>query len=285
MAKQVPKITEWRIIGVSGSTADGREISAQKLQEMAESYDPKIYGAIINLEHYRFLWDKWEGGYGSVLELKAEAWEKDPSKTALLAKLSVLPALQNIWDKGEKLFTSMEIQDDFADTGKAYLVGLAITDSPASLGTTENFSLASQNAEKKDTFFGSYTEAEIYRIPVKKEPIMSDKGVQNQQIHVVEVGEAESIFAKLFKKFQGEKDDKQPEKPATSEPEKQDYAAQIAALQQANADAAKLHETTINELNGLKQQFADLLNRLETETASGERTPHGGANEIGKATW
>ncbi len=37
--------------------------------------------------------------------------------------------------KGQKLFTSMEVSPKFADTGKAYLVGLAATDDPASLGT------------------------------------------------------------------------------------------------------------------------------------------------------
>src|SRR3546814_16550343 len=34
-----------------------------------------------------------------------------------------------------KLFTSCEIHPDFAGEGKAYLVGLAVTDMPASLGT------------------------------------------------------------------------------------------------------------------------------------------------------
>ncbi|OMR09778.1 capsid scaffolding protein, partial [Burkholderia pseudomallei] len=37
--------------------------------------------------------------------------------------------------KRQKLFTSIEINPDFADIGEAYLVGLAATDDPASLGT------------------------------------------------------------------------------------------------------------------------------------------------------
>jgi hypothetical protein len=36
---------------------------------------------------------------------------------------------------GQKLYTSIEISPNFAGTNKAYLVGLAVTDSPASLGT------------------------------------------------------------------------------------------------------------------------------------------------------
>ncbi|HEY0208634.1 GPO family capsid scaffolding protein, partial [Acerihabitans sp.] len=35
----------------------------------------------------------------------------------------------------QKIYTSMEVQPNFANSGKAYLVGLAITDDPASLGT------------------------------------------------------------------------------------------------------------------------------------------------------
>ena len=37
------KKTDWRVIGVSGETADGRTILAKELQEMADQYDPEIY--------------------------------------------------------------------------------------------------------------------------------------------------------------------------------------------------------------------------------------------------
>ena len=103
------KVTDWRIIGVSGDTVDGRQISADDLKQMAESYDPAVYGARINLEHCYFTFPGWAGGYGDVLELKAEPWHKDESKTALLARLSVLPNLQELWDGGEKIYTSIEI--------------------------------------------------------------------------------------------------------------------------------------------------------------------------------
>src|SRR5262249_53208173 len=36
----------------------------------------------------------------------------------------------------QKVFTSIEVSPEFADSGKAYLFGLAVTDSPASLGTS-----------------------------------------------------------------------------------------------------------------------------------------------------
>jgi hypothetical protein len=48
---------------------------------------------------------------------------------------------------GQKVYTSMEIQPNFANSGKCYLVGLAVTDDPASLGTEylEFCSRAAQN--------------------------------------------------------------------------------------------------------------------------------------------
>ena len=155
--------TDWRIVGVSGDTIDGRLINAQELEEMAEQYDPEIYGARINLEHVNFLLPDYAGGYGDVLELKTEPWHKDPSKTALLAKLAVMPALQKLWDEGKKIYTSMEIVRPFADTGKAYLAGLAITDTPASLGTTANFSRAAEQAGSQQTVFSAYRKTKPSR--------------------------------------------------------------------------------------------------------------------------
>ena len=88
--------TDWRIVGVSGDTIDGRLINAQELEEMAAQYDPEIYGARINLEHVNFLLPDYAGGYGDVLELKTEPWHKDPSKTALLAKFTTTHKLEQL---------------------------------------------------------------------------------------------------------------------------------------------------------------------------------------------
>ncbi len=45
MAKKVSKFFR---IGVEGDTCDGRVISAQDIQEMAETFDPRVYGCRIN---------------------------------------------------------------------------------------------------------------------------------------------------------------------------------------------------------------------------------------------
>ena len=85
-------------------------------------------------------------------------------KKMLNLELSVLPALQELWDEGQKIYSSMEIMSNFADTGKAYLVGLAITDTPASLGTTANFSTAAKQAEEKGTILTNYRISETQEV-------------------------------------------------------------------------------------------------------------------------
>lgn len=279
MAKQQPSLTEWRIIGVSGATADGREISATELQEMAETYDPEIYTAKINLEHFRFLFSDWQGAYGDVRELKAEPWAKDPSKTALLAKFSVLPALQEVWDRGSKVFTSMEIQNNFAKSGKAYLVGLAITDSPASLGTTQNYSLVKTKLAD-DIKLSEYKELEM-------------QPEQQHENHIDDKPLTVNVFQNLMNKFFAKSDDKQPEKqpenPSEPQPEKQEnYAQQIAALQQENKDQAALFERTLQqqaEMQAEIQALQQFKQRIEVEPYTGNRKEHGGGNPIAEAGW
>lgn len=106
---------------------------------MAETYDPRVYGCRINLEHIRgLLPDSVFKRYGDVAELKAEQINDDSAlngKWALFSKISPTDDLIALNKAGQKVYTSMEIQPNFANTGKCYLVGLAITDDPASLGT------------------------------------------------------------------------------------------------------------------------------------------------------
>lgn len=39
-------------VAVSGATVDGREIQPQHLRDAAASYNPAVYGARVNVEHY-----------------------------------------------------------------------------------------------------------------------------------------------------------------------------------------------------------------------------------------
>ncbi|MBB6191524.1 hypothetical protein FHS51_001751 [Sphingobium wenxiniae] len=133
--------TKYFRIAVEGATVDGRVIQREWLEQMAASYDPATYTARINCEHIPGLSpDRPFNAYGSVLSLKTEEVELiiNGEKKRLLGLYAALDANDNlvaINKAGQKLFTSCEIHPDFAGEGTAYLVGLAVTDNPASLGT------------------------------------------------------------------------------------------------------------------------------------------------------
>lgn len=120
--------TDFVCLATAGATIDGREITASQLQEMAETYDPKIYTANIWREHYR----GWN--FGQVVSLE---YREENGTAKLYGKLSPNQAMIEYNKLGQGLFLSIEITPNFANSGKCYLSGLAVTDSPASLGTTQ----------------------------------------------------------------------------------------------------------------------------------------------------
>ena len=121
--------TDFVTIGTAGATVDGREIQEQWLIDAAEQYDPEIYTATINSEH-----QSWYGSLGTVHAVRLG--KNKQGKTTLEAQLRPNYRLIQFNMAGQKLFTSMEIEPKFSDTGKGYLEGLAVTDDPASLSTT-----------------------------------------------------------------------------------------------------------------------------------------------------
>ncbi|QLB14918.1 capsid scaffolding protein [Mannheimia granulomatis] len=129
--------SKWFVVATEGATTDGRKISREWLTQIEENYDPKKYGARVNLEHFRWRYfdpnDAHSFSYGDVLAVKTE--ENADGKLQLLAQVEPTEALVKLVKDKQKVYTSVEIDLNFADTGEAYLVGLAVTDTPASLGT------------------------------------------------------------------------------------------------------------------------------------------------------
>lgn len=130
-------------VATEGATTDGRTIERAQIEQMAAQYNPAVYGARINLEHFRgILPDGPFRAYGDVLAL--EAREVEDGRLGLFAQIEPTDDLIAMTKARQKVYTSMEIDPSFADTKQAYLVGLAVTDSPASLGT-ELLKFAAQN--------------------------------------------------------------------------------------------------------------------------------------------
>ncbi|MDR1853488.1 MAG: GPO family capsid scaffolding protein [Azoarcus sp.] len=130
-------VTKPFAIATEGPTVDGRVITRQQIEDMAKHYDPATYAAVVNLEHYiAFTPDTVFSAYGKVLELGTrEAEILGEKRLQLTAVAEVLPKAVELQKKGQKAFASMEIIPNFAGKGITYLTGLALTDSPASLGT------------------------------------------------------------------------------------------------------------------------------------------------------
>lgn len=172
-------VSFWKRVAKSGPTVDGRDILPQELRDIAETYKTATYTAVIWCEH-----DRWYGSHGTVyaVRLVEEADDLEPGQVALEAQLKPNDKLLWLNDQGEKLFTSIEITPNFANTGKAYMTGLAVTDSPASLGTQELY------------FSSKTSKASFFADPVA----FNAKGEAEPE---AEVNKLAAMFARFFKRF------------------------------------------------------------------------------------
>lgn len=129
--------SNWFRVAVEGATSDKRTIKRSWLEQAAKNFNPNTYGARVWLEHFRSLLpDGPFKAYGDVTAVKAEEVDiNGQTKMALFAQIEPTADLIALNKAKQKIYTSIEIDDSFSDTGEAYIVGLAVTDSPASLGT------------------------------------------------------------------------------------------------------------------------------------------------------
>ncbi|MBS0851265.1 GPO family capsid scaffolding protein [Enterobacter sp. JGM127] len=124
-------MTDWLCVATEGDTVDGRVLERQWLIDAAELYDAKLYAALIWPEHC-----KDYGNFGEVLEAMYQ--EGEDGKVRLYVRLRPNQFLLDANRYGQLLFFSVELTPDgnWRNTGRSYLEGLAVTDTPASVGTT-----------------------------------------------------------------------------------------------------------------------------------------------------
>ncbi|MDL2174729.1 GPO family capsid scaffolding protein [Stutzerimonas sp. FeSN7] len=249
-------------IGVEGATTDGRKIERSWLEEMAASYNRDTYGARINIEHIKGLSpDSQFGAYGDVVALKGEEIQLNgETKYALFAQLEPNDALLALNKKGQKIYSSMEIQPKFADTGKAYLVGLALTDSPASLGT-EALEFSAQHGtltsrkQDKDNLFTAAEPAELEFEEVTDQPGAFKDLAARVKALFTKGKETEGQFSEL-----GEA--------VTS-------LVDFAEKQQTSLDAFRTESTALGEkVTKLEETVADLTTKLgQTQDHNQQQRP------------
>ena len=213
--------TDWKRIGRSGKTTDGRDIKPEWLKQMADSYDKELFTALIWPEHQRYV------NYGTVEALRTT--NNEEGGIDLWAVISPNSIYQSSNSYGQKLFTSMEITFDFRQSGQAYLTGLGATDDPASVGTSEiRFSkLAEQAGVQLSAFIETQTQTfedqqpatlldqikALFKNSPSEDTTMADKAAL--EALKTEMAAIKALFAKI--NVDDQQDDKETDKPAENE--------------------------------------------------------------------
>lgn len=253
-------------VAVEGATTDGRQIERQWLIDAAETYNPSTYAARVWMEHFRsILPDSPFKAYGDVVALKTEEVEvAGQKKLALFAQIDPTPDLVAMNKARQKLFTSIEIRPKFADTGRAYLDGLGVTDTPASLGT-EMLAFSAQHPDANPLKGRKNNPENLFSEAIEAELVFE------------EVADTESKVAGLFSRVMevlGKSKDK-------SDANFSELSGAIEALAthakeqgEAFATEQKAREGLEARLQKFETDFADLVKRLgETEDHSKPRRP------------
>ncbi|EER7226039.1 GPO family capsid scaffolding protein, partial [Escherichia coli] len=155
------------------STVDGREISPVHLREAAENFNPDVYAARVNVEHYLSPCPSSEfSAMGDVTALSTEDITEGPlaGRTALYAEIEPTERMKQLVADGKKIYSSIELHPQFSVNGRAYLVGLAMTDTPASLGT-ERLKFTAQQRQAVMTFNSIQGEAPLISEAIESEII------------------------------------------------------------------------------------------------------------------
>ena len=277
MSKEDKKYkSKWFRIAVAGDTTDGREIQAEWIIQMADNYDPNTYGARINMEHFRSVFpDGVFGAYGDVLALKTEKVDiNGEEKDALFAQIEPTQGLIELNKKKQKVYTSIEVDDNFANKGSAYLVGLAVTDSPASLGT-EMLQFAA--GAKVNPFSDK-----------KQKPENLFTAAQEVSLEFEEVKEQQSYSAGLLDKVKKlfSKQEQNDKKSAEYFSEQEQAIVEIATETANQGKAVSKIENDFNTLNTAHEQlqndFTELKNKLNGEPNDEPRPKSGNSkfNEV-----
>ena len=279
------KKSKWFVVATEGATSDGRAIDRAMIEQMAANYDPKKYGARVNLEHYRGIDpDGLFRAYGDVEALKTETRD---GKLVLLALVNPTDDLVGLAKKRQKIYTSIEINPNFADTNQAYLQGLAVTDSPASLGT-EMLEFSAQKGAASPLAGRKASPGNLFTAAQETAIEFDDAG---ESASITLLSTAISALASIAEKFS---------KPAQAIPPVQEGTPAAVVAGEASADIGKFMAKTVKLLgdlqgevvakadftalqdkhNQLQQEFAALHGKLEAETPQtySHRQPATGGN-------
>ena len=262
-------------VATEGASTDGREIQRSWIEQMAKNFNREKYGARVWLEHMRgMLPESAFAALGDVLAVEARPVED--GKLALFAQIEALPALVAMNKAKQKIYTSIEVDPNFAKSGEAYLTGLAVTDSPASLGT-EVLKFAAGNPDASPFKGKKHSEGALFSAAVETE-----LGLE---------GDAESIASTLITKFSDMLKNLSGITAPKPTPETSDAfatktlevlgAADAAIQQQAKELAAEkaAREKLAGEFSTLEKKFNELTEKLSAQDSSTTHRPEATGSE------
>ena len=196
-----------------------------------------------------------------------EARKNDAGEMCLYAQVKANEKFKAMNKADQKVFPSIEVLENFAASGKAYLGGLGATDSPASLATEKfqfsaNSNFAGGITGKNNVYMGEeLSVAEIFDEP---EPASSMDEVK-----------LEGIFSRIFSKLFGDKTT-QPvaqASEASAQPAVPNIDVSVFASSAAHEFAEAVRPIIAQEVAGFaKQSDVDTLSQRLSE-ALNQRDP------------
>ena len=271
MPNMAGKTKKFRV-ATEGATTDGREIQREWIQQMADNYDPKKYGARVWVEHIRGIGpDSAFGAMGDVISLEAK--EVEDGKLALFAEIDPTDELKAMNKKRQKVYSSIEINHKFGDTDQAYLEGLAVTDSPASLGT-EMMKFSREAGDKSPLASRKQNPENLFT-----EAVEVDLNFEEEETPKPSIGEfVKNLFsrqdAKTNKSFEAFSADI---KGAFSE-----FAKRFDALSSdlEKRPTAEAFSQLQKDHDALKKSFDELYTKLDNEPDTTRRAPATGGGDV-----
>lgn len=261
--------SNWFRVAVEGATSDKRKIERTWLEQAAKNFSQNTYGARVWLEHFRSLLpDSPFKAYGDITAVKTEEVEiAGQKKLALFAQIEPTPELVAMNKAKQKIYTSIEIDESFADSGEAYIVGLAVTDSPASLGT-DVLAFSAQKPDASPFKDRHYSATSMFTEALEAE------------IKFEEVQETENKALGLFNRVMDALG-KSKDKSVKDDAQFSELTEAVEALANHAKDQGTAFTTEQTKLNTLQTaheklagEFADLLKRLgDTEDHSQQHRP------------
>lgn len=262
----------FRVFVEGFTVSDGRKIEAAWIDDIVATFNTANYTPRINVEHIKgYSPEPPFNGYGDVVAVKAQTDEFTidgikQRRRALYAQVEPNDQFLAMRAKGQKPYPSLEINPDFAGTGKIGMTGLGMTDNPASLGVEAfNFAAFKPMFDARKSAPGNLFSEAFEAVEIEFE----DEAVSSTGIAAAIAAGFSTLAAKFAT---SDKAKEEPKTPSPANDNNFDVAAFSTALGEQVAAAIKPSTDAIAALQG---EFAAIKTKLETteQTGSFHRPP------------